>query len=89
MYAAKVAGGLAARMHDSLRAGCDAVLVCDPKDVRELLSEGELAVAGADAALRRLKGRLTATREEVERVSEWRQWKKTITQLEMEQAKWV
>jgi hypothetical protein len=25
----------------------------------------------------------------VERVSEWRQWKKTITQLELEQKKWV
>ena len=77
------------RVHDSLDAGCDAVLVCDPRDVRQLLVTEDLAVADADKALKRLKGRLTATREEVERVSEWRQWKKTIKQLELEQSKWV
>ncbi len=89
MYAAKVAGGLVARVRDSLLAGCDAVLICDPQDVRQFMAQGELALADADRALRRLKGRLTATREEVESVSEWRQWKKTITQLELEQSKWV
>lgn len=89
MFAAKVAGGLIERVRDSLLAGCDAVLVCDPEDVRQLLANDELGLADADSALRRLKGRLTATREEVERVSEWRQWKKTITQLELEQSKWV
>jgi beta-N-acetylhexosaminidase len=89
MFAAKVAGGLMERMSDSLQAGCDAVLVCDPEDVRRLLARDDLLFADADRALKRLKGRLTATREEVERVSEWRQWKKTIKQLELEQEKWV
>lgn len=84
MFAAKVAGGLVERVHDSLQAGCDAVLVCDPEDVRKLLANDDLLFTDADKALKRLKGRLTATREEVERVSEWRQWKKTITQLELE-----
>ena len=89
MYAAKVAGGLVERVYDSLNAGCDAVLVCDPEDVRQLLAGDKLAIADADTALKRLKSRLTATREEVERVSEWRQWKKTIKQLELEQSEWV
>ena len=89
MYAAKVAGGLIERVHDSLLAGCDAVLVCDPDDVRQLLANEKLCLSHADSALKRLKGRLSATREEVEQVSEWRQWKKTITQLELEQSKWV
>lgn len=89
MYAAKMAGSLVKRVHDSLDAGCDAVLVCDPDDVRQLLASDELAVADADKALKRLKGGLTTTREEVERVSEWRQWKKTIKQLETEQSKWA
>jgi beta-N-acetylhexosaminidase len=89
MFAAKVAGGLVERVRDSLQAGCDAVLVCDPEDVRHLLANDDLLFADADRALKRLKGRLTATRAEVERVSEWRQWKKTITQLELEQKKWV
>ena len=89
MYAAKVAGGLMERVRDSLQAGCDAVLVCDPEDVRQLLANNETPIVDADSALKRLKGRLTATRDEIERVSEWRQWKKTITQLELEQSKWV
>lgn len=88
MFAAKVAGGLAERVRDSLQAGCDAVLVCDPEDVRQLLANDDLLFADADRALKMLKGRLTETRDEVERVSEWRQWKKTITQLELEQDKW-
>ena len=89
MYAAKVAGGLLERVRDSLLAGCDAVLVCDPQDVGKLLADETLALGDADPALRRLKGRLSASREEVESVSEWRQWKKTITQLQLEQSKWV
>ena len=89
MFAAKVAGGLAERVRDSLQAGCDAVLVCDPADVRDLLASSELSFADADGALKRLKGRHTATRDEVERVGEWRQWKKTIEQLESEQSLWV
>lgn len=89
MYAAKVAGGLLERVRDSLLAGCDAVLICDPQDVRQLMAQTELVLADADTALKRLKGRLAATREEIESVSEWRQWKKTITQLELEHAKWL
>jgi len=89
MFAAKVAGGLAERVRDSLQAGCDAVLVCDPADVRDLLASGELSLADADVALKRLKGRHTASRDEMERVGEWRQWKKTIEQLESEQSLWV
>jgi len=89
MFAAKVAGGLADRVQDSLHAGCDAVLVCDPEDVRQLLVNTDASFGNADLALKRLKGRIRATRDEIERVGEWRQWKKSITQLELEQSKWV
>lgn len=89
MFAAKVAGSLLDRARDSLDAGCDAVLVCDPEDVRQLLANDDISFADADAALRRLKGRHTATREEAERVGEWRQWKKSISQLQLEQSIWV
>ncbi len=78
MYAAKVAGSLLDRVRDSLLAGCDAVLVCDPTDVRQLLAGSDELTADADRALKRLKGRLTATRDEIERVGEWRQWKNSI-----------
>ena len=89
MFAAKVAGGLAERVRGSLQAGCDAVLVCDPSDVRALMANNEESFGDADVALRRLKGRHTVTRDEVERVGEWRQWKKTIEQLESEQSLWM
>jgi beta-N-acetylhexosaminidase len=89
MFAAKVAGGLVDRMRDSLLAGCDAVLVCDPQNVRKLLADLNESFDDADLALKRLKGRMTATRDEIERVGEWRQWKQSITQLELEQSKWA
>jgi len=89
MFAASVAGGLIDRVHESLLAGCDAVLVCDPQDVRQLLAATADSLADAEFTLKRLKGRISATRDEIESVSEWRQWKKSITQLELEQSQWV
>lgn len=89
MFAAKVAGGLVERVKESLSAGCDAVLVCDPDDVRKLLLQTQDLTSHSDNALKRLKGRVDASREDIERVGEWRHWKKTITQLELEQSKWV
>jgi len=50
---------------------------------------GDETFADADSALRKLKGRLSATRDEVESVSEWRQWKKSIKQLQLEQSRWA
>ena len=89
MFAAKVGGGMVERVERSLQAGCDAVLVCHPEDVRELFSASDEKFSDADSALARLRGRFNATREEIERVGEWRQWKKTITQLELEQSEWL
>jgi beta-N-acetylhexosaminidase len=89
MYAAKVSGSLVDRVRDSLLAGCDAVLVCKPGDVRQLLANCVGLSVDADLALKRLKGRLTVTRDELESVAEWRQWKKSIKQLELEQSTWL
>jgi len=92
MFAAKIAGSLTDRVRISLQAGCDAVLVCDPDDVRQLLAHNDELYPGAnlDSAgpgLCRLKGKPVAGREEMETVGEWRQWKKSIQQLE--QSKWA
>ena len=87
MFAAKVAGGVAARVRLSLQAGCDAVLACDPADVRGLMDTGDLPETNANQALTRLKGRFTAKRDDVEMVKEWRQWRTTIEQLE--QTRWL
>jgi len=87
MFAAKIAGSLADRVRISLQAGCDAALVCDPDDVRQLLAQSNQAYANADQALKRLKGKTVPSREEMETVGEWRQWKESIRQLE--QSKWA
>lgn len=82
MFAAEAAGSLADRVRISLNAGCDAALICDPDDVRQLLAQSNEAYANADQALGRLQGKASPTREEMETVGEWRQWKKSIEQLE-------
>lgn len=87
MFAAEIAGSYAERVRASIAAGCDAALVCDPQDVRNLLANGDEAYSNAEFALKRLKGKAVAGREELETVGEWRQWKKSIKQLE--QSKWV
>lgn len=89
MFAAQVAGSLAERVRISLAAGCDAALVCHPRDVRKLLAESDEKYTNisTDSALRRLKGRNTSSREELESIAEWQQWKNSITQLE--QSKWA
>jgi len=87
MFAAEIAGSLADRVKISLQAGCDAALVCDPDDVRQLLAQSNEAYANAELALRRLKGKAVPGREEMETVGEWRQWKESIRQLE--QSKWA
>lgn len=87
MFAAKIAGGLADRVRIALQAGCDSVPVCDPDDVRSLLAGSDEAYSNADKALKRLKGKPVAGREEMETVGEWRQWKQSIEQLE--KSKWA
>jgi beta-glucosidase-like glycosyl hydrolase len=92
MFAAEIAGSLAERVRISLNAGCDAALVCHPKDVRGLLAESsedycDKSYSDADQALRRLKSKSTLSREELESVAEWQHWKNSINQLE--QSKWA
>lgn len=89
MFAAKIAGSLSERVRISLDAGCDSALVCHPDDVRQLLdgNNNSYATDSTDRAIRRLKGKNTLSREELESIAEWRQWKDSINQLE--QSKWA
>lgn len=83
MFAAGVAGDIAARAAQSFEAGCDAVLVCDPDDAGQLLrSAGAESFPAPRRRLERLWGRPGGSREELESVGEWRQWKASIEKLE-------
>jgi beta-N-acetylhexosaminidase len=85
MHAAGFAGKLADRLRLSLEAGCDAVLVCRPEDVRDLYSVLD-DKPGDDAGLHaRLQGRSMHTADEVASVKEWRHWQKSLELLEKSQ----
>ena len=89
MHAALVAGTLAGRMRTALRAGCDAVLVCDPGQAAELYAQAtaEDVELGDGQALLRLRGRPLVTEQELPQVSEWRHWQKSLEELE--NSKWA
>ena len=85
MHAARAAGGLADRVRRSLEAGCDLVLVCRPDDAGELLGRPVAAPAAA-AAVQRLYGEPTVSREELasvqrEGIREWGHWRKSLEEL--------
>ena len=87
MHAAGYAGKLADRMRLSLEAGCDAVLVCDPADVRTLLAGMDDVPAAAGDSLTRLAGRALVRADELPQVGEWRHWQQSLAELE--QTKWA
>lgn len=85
MHAAGYAGKLADRMHRSLEAGCDAVLVCQPEDVVSLLDSWDEESVPDGSALLRLHGKNSLTRAELASVSEWRHWQQSLAELEHSQ----
>jgi beta-N-acetylhexosaminidase len=87
MHAAGFAGKLPDRMRISLEAGCDAVLVCHPDEVRELYRGLEEPVVGSPPAVCRLLGRSMHSASELETVGEWRHWRESLERLE--NSKWA
>lgn len=81
MHAAKTAGNLYSRTMDSLEAGCDAVLVCQPDDVRALFNDLKDSPKDATQALSRLYGAPSVQRDELALVGEWRQWVHSLEQM--------
>jgi beta-N-acetylhexosaminidase len=86
MQAARIAGGLNARMQLCLAAGCDLALVCDPEDVRTLLRSLRDSPADATRSVARLYGHPTVDREalaEVNRegIREWSRWQQSLEEL--------
>ena len=86
MLAAKAAGTILERARQSLDAGCDLALVCQPEDVERLLSDLDGSPLDAASAIASLYGHPTVDREELaevnrERIREWRHWQKTVEEL--------
>ena len=86
MHAAKTVGDLSARTRLCLEAGCELVLVCQPADVAELLSDLNESPTDATAVVQRLYGEPTVDREELvqvveEGIREWGHWQKSLERL--------
>lgn len=81
MAGAATAGGLAGRVMQSLAAGCDAVLVCRPDSVGELL-DGDASWPGPQPGrLESLYGRPMASLAEQQLVPEFRAWRDSLRAL--------
>ena len=86
MHAASFAAKLPDRMRLSLEAGCDAVLVCDPRDVGTLYRELDAGMPPAEPLLP-LGGRSAHSEEELAMVGEWAHWQESLEALE--NSKWA
>ena len=81
MLGAAPGGDLAGRLRLALAAGCEAVLVCRPDSVAELLGD-DLDLATPDAGrLEGLYGRPMASLEEQLTVPEFRAWRDSLEKL--------
>ncbi|RFF28311.1 MULTISPECIES: beta-N-acetylhexosaminidase [unclassified Wenzhouxiangella] len=81
MVGAGPAGSLAERVSKSLAAGCNAVLVCRPESVRELLDGASDWVTPEPGTLERLYGRAMASLDEQMLVPEFRSWRESLRAL--------
>jgi len=85
MHAAGFAAKLFDRLRLSLEAGCDAVLLCEPQDVRDLYAGLDDTPGEADAVLSGLQGSNRLSAEEIASVGEWRHWQQSLELLEKSQ----
>jgi beta-N-acetylhexosaminidase len=92
MHAAHVAGNLVERCVQSLQAGCDLVLACQPADVEELLGSLDRSLPDSSRAITSLYGTVRQDFAELETAAtqgagEWRQWQQSLESLGRPQVK--
>ena len=85
MHAAGFAGTLIERMQLSFKAGCDAVLLCQPRDVGELYAGLEDLPRENTSIFSKLLGHTMHSAEELATVGEWRHWQQSLELLEKSQ----
>lgn len=81
MVAARVAGGMPARLDAALEAGCDLALVCNPDSARDLVAGLDGSPADATERIRSLYGRPQFSLADQERVPEFRAWRDSLAAL--------
>lgn len=78
MAGAAPAGGLSGRLEQAIGAGCDAVLVCRPESVSQLLSGDPELSSPPPGRLEGLYGTPMATLDEQLTVPEFRAWRESL-----------
>lgn len=86
MHAAFAIGDLKTRLHRSLAAGCELVLVCRPEDVEELLPALEGPLADMSERIATLYGHAALSRAELAKAAqqgaaEWQHWCSSLESL--------
>ena len=84
MVGASAFGDLPARLHEAFEAGCDLALVCQPDSVPVALNH--VWPQPDPVRMATLSAKPLAALEEQEQVSEFRFWKKSLTQLAEERS---
>ncbi len=86
MHAAKSAGSLEVRVRMCLEAGCNLVLVCQPRDVTDFLGKTDGPICNANGLIGKLYGMPTLDRHDLAVVKEagireLRQWQNSLEEL--------
>lgn len=82
MVGAHSAGALPKRLETAFEAGCELVLVCDPKSVKKVI-DGAWPMPD-QTKMMRLYGRAMLSFEEQLQVSEFRHWRRSLAELAKE-----
>lgn len=82
MFAACNVGGMSVRVELALASGCDLVLICNAESAAEYLQQVVYNFNDASQSIQQLYGRSLVSREDAQRVSEYRQWVRTLELLE-------
>lgn len=82
MFAACNVGDMPVRVELALASGCDLVLICSAESAAKYLQQSDPHLGDASMLIQQLYGRSLVSREDAEKVSEYRQWVTTLETLQ-------
>lgn len=86
MFAACNVGDMPVRVELALASGCDLVLICEAESAAEYLQHVDNKFDDTSILIQQLYGRSIVSREDAQKVSEYRQWVATLETLEIADA---